>query len=167
MHFTTEHHLPGPPHAVAALMVDPDFEGNVDLPDLSRPAVLEHERGDGASRLTLRYEYTGQLDGLARRIVAGRKLTLVQTVEFEEAAGPGTYHLEAEADPGRVNGNATITLTDDGGGGCVRRFEGDFVVKVPLMGGSIEKRLLPGILSRFDVEAEALAQRLKAGNAGG
>ena len=34
------------------------------------------------------------------------------------------------------------------------------------MGGTIEKRLLPGILSRFDVEAEALAERLRAGSAG-
>ena len=53
---------------------------------------------------------------------------------------------------------ATITLTPDGAE-CVRRFDGDFVVKLPIMGGTIEKRLLPGILSRFDVEAEALADR--------
>ena len=32
------------------------------------------------------------------------------------------------------------------------------------MGGTIEKRLLPGILSRFDVEAAALAARLGAGD---
>ena len=45
-----------------------------------------------------------------------------------------------------MHGAATITLTPDGAE-CVRRFDGDFVVKVPLMGGTIEKRLLPGILA--------------------
>jgi hypothetical protein len=168
MHFTTEHRFPGAPEQVVALMVDPAFEGAVDLPDLSTPEVLEHAAPSPASpawSLRLRYEYIGELDGLARRITAGRKLTLVQWVGFDTAAGPGRYSLEAEADPGRVHGAATITLTRDGAE-CVRRFDGDFVVKVPLMGGTIEKRLLPGILSRFDVEAEALADRLRAGGTG-
>ena len=64
-----------------------------------------------------------------------------------------------------MHGAAPITLTPDGAE-CVRRFDGDFVVKLPIMGGTIEKRLLPGILSRFDVEAEALGVRLRAGCAG-
>jgi hypothetical protein len=167
MHFTTEHRFPGAPEEVAALMIDPAFEAAVDLPDLSTPTVLEHaaQSTSDAGSLRLRYEYIGELDGLARRITAGRKLTLVQLVEFDAAAGPGRYTLEAEADPGRVRGAASITLTQDGAE-CVRRFDGDFVVKVPLMGGTIEKRLLPGILRRFDVEAEALADRLRAAGAG-
>ena len=168
MHFTTEHRFPGAPEQVAALMIDPTFEAAVALPDLKAPDVLEHvapSPTSDAGSLRLRYEYVGELDGLARRVTAGRKLTLVQFVGFDTAAGPGRYTLEAEADPGRVHGAATITLTPDGAE-CVRRFDGDFVVKLPIMGGTIEKRLLPGILSRFDVEAEALAERLRAGSAG-
>jgi hypothetical protein len=159
MHFAVEHHFPAAPSAVAHLMVDPAFEGKLELPDLALPEVLEHGRDGGESVLKLRYEYTGQLDALARRIVSGRQLTLVQVVRLDEAAGAGSYQLEAEADPQRVHGAATITLSADQGG-CTRRFDGDFVVKVPLIGGTIENRLLPGILSRFDAEAVALAARL-------
>ena len=134
--------------------------------------MLEHvarSPTSDAGSLRLRYEYVGELDGLARRASPrAASLTLVQLVGFDTAAGPGRYTLEAEADPGRVHGAATITLTPDGAGReCVRRFDGDFVVKLPIMGGTIEKRLLPGILSRFDVEAEALAERLRAGGRAG
>ena len=44
----------------------------------------------------------------------------------------------------------------------MRGLDGDFVVKVPVIGGSIERKLLPGILARLDVEADALAEHLRA-----
>jgi hypothetical protein len=161
MRFTTEHHFPGTPQRVAALMVDPTFETTVDLPDLSTPEVLEHSEAPDATTLQLRYEYIGELDGHATRNPAGRQLTLVQTGARAGDPATGTFTLVAEADPGRVHGSATIRITSNGAE-SVRRFEGEFVVKVPLMGGTIEKRLLPGILSRFDVEAAALADHLGA-----
>jgi hypothetical protein len=166
MRFATEHRFRAAPATVAGLMVDPAFAGTLELPDLSMPQVLEHTRNGRECLLSVRYEFTGQLDGLARRVIAGRKLTLVQVVRLDEAAGAGTYRLEAEADPRRVHGDATITITADGDG-CVRRFDGEFVVGVPLMGGTIEKRLLPGILTRFDAEAAALSARIGEGDARG
>src|SRR6188472_2467193 len=108
MRFTTEHRFPGPPQQVAALMVDPTFETAVDLPDLSTPEVLAHSEAADATTLQLRYEYIGELDGLAKRITAGRQLTLVQTVALDVDAATGTFTLVAEADPGRVHGSATI-----------------------------------------------------------
>ena len=44
----------------------------------------------------------------------------------------------------------------------MRALDGDFTVKVPLIGRTVERRLLPGILARLDVEAAALAARLRA-----
>jgi hypothetical protein len=162
MHFTTEHRFPAPPERVAALMVDPDFETHVDLPDLSTPTVLEHDVKAAEHVLRLRYEYVGQLDGVARRLLGNRQLALIQAVRLDPRTGNGRLTLEAEADSDRVHGAAAITLTTDGPRGSVRRLDGDFTVKVPLMGGSVERRLLPGILSRLDVEAAALVARLGA-----
>jgi hypothetical protein len=59
-----------------------------------------------------------------------------------------------------LHGNAAITITANGGDASTRRLEGEFTVKVPLMGSAVEHKLLPGILSRLDVEAAALAERL-------
>jgi hypothetical protein len=160
MHFAIQHHFPAAPARVAALMVDPDFEANVALPDLSAPTVLAHDVDAIPNVLRLRYDYIGSLDPIARRLLAGRNLTLVQEVQIDPATGAGRLTLEAEADPGRLHGNATITITADGDAASTRRLEGEFSVKVPLMGSAVEHKLLPGILSRLDVEAAALAERL-------
>ena len=37
---------------------------------------------------------------------------------------------------------------------------GDFRVRVPLIGGTAERRIVPGIMRRLDVEAEALRARV-------
>jgi hypothetical protein len=162
MHFTAEHKFPAPPERVAALMVDPEFEARVELPDLSPPTVVEHDVTSAEHVLRLRYEYIGQLDAIARRLLGNRQLVLVQAVRLDPGTGKGQLTLEAEADPDRVHGAATINLTADGASGSVRRLDGDFTVKVRLIGGSVERRLLPGILSRLDVEASALAERVRA-----
>jgi hypothetical protein len=162
MHFTAEHRFPAQPERVAALMVDPEFETRVDLPDLSTPTVLEHDVQTVEHVLRLRYEYVGQLDAVARRLLGNRQLALVQAVRLDSRTWNGRLTLEAESDPGRLHGEAAITLAPDGEHGSVRRLDGEFTVKVPLMGGSVERRLLPGILSRLDVEAAALVERLGA-----
>ena len=162
MHFTAEHSFPAEPARVGALMVDPVFEASVALPDLSPPEVVEHSDAGAEHVLRLRYEYVGELDPMAKRLLAGRSLTLVQAVRLDPTTGRGTLTLEAEADPGRLHGSARITIDAEDGDSSVRRLDGDFVVKVPLVGGAVERRLLPGVLSRFDVEAAALTARLRA-----
>ena len=161
MHFTTEHRFPAAPARVAALMVDPEFEGAVQLPDLSPPEVVEHGTDGDATVLKLRYQYVGQLDPIAKRLTAGRQLALVQTVRIDPDTGLGTLTIDAEADPGRLRGDARITLSANVDA-CVRALDGDFVVKVPVIGGTLERKLLPGILARLDVEADALAEHLRA-----
>jgi hypothetical protein len=162
MQFSTEHHFPAAAADVAALMLDPAFEASVALPDLGPATVLEHDATGEQHCLRLRYEYIGQLDPIARRLLAGRDLALVQELRLEPSSGRGQLRISAEADPGRLHGSAAVTVADDGIDACVRRLRGEFVVKVPLMGGTVERKLLPGILSRLDIEAAALTARVRA-----
>jgi hypothetical protein len=75
MRFEVEHDFDAPRAKVADVLCDPAFQTALDLPDLSRPEVVASS-ADGTTRLLrLRYEYTGQLDPIARKIVGGRQLT--------------------------------------------------------------------------------------------
>ena len=66
--------------------------------------------------LRLRYEYIGQLDGIARKIVGGRKLTWIQELRLDTSTYTGTLSFSAEEDAGRLNGEAKVTISevDDG-----------------------------------------------------
>ncbi len=160
MRFEAEHEFPGSRAAVASVLCDPDFHTNLELPDLSLPTVVE-QGDEGTTRLlTLRYEYVGQLDPIARRVIAGRQLTWVQALRLDTTTYSGTLAFSAEAAPDRLNGQAELALLSDGEDRCMRRIRGDLRVHFPVVGGTAERRIVPGLLIRLDVEAAALAKRL-------
>src|SRR5690349_16905794 len=107
-------------------MSDPDFQTALDLPDLSRPTVVTHDVDGTAHRLTLRYQYVGQLDPIAQKVVGGRAITWVQDLRIDVSTGVGTLGFTADGAGGRVDGSATVAITATGDGSCRRRISGDF-----------------------------------------
>ena len=117
---------------------------------------------DGTAEvLLLRYEYIGSVDPIARRIVGNRKLTWMQELRLDTQTFTGTLSFSAEQDAKRLNGEATVTITPAGDGArSRRRIAGDLHVRVPLVGSTAERRIVPGLVRRLDVEAAALAKEL-------
>ena len=140
-------------------MVDPDFYLALDLPDLSRPEVLERSDNGGVSLLRLRYNYVGKLDPLAQRLLGSGRLVWIQETRVDQAADSGVVSFEAEKDPGRLHGSSDFVLTA-AEGGTVRRFDGELIVAVPGIGRMAERRIVPGLLRRLDIEAQAIEDRL-------
>ena len=163
MHFEVDHEFPGPQALVADVLCDAAFHAQLDLPDLSRPEVVESSV-DGTSRLLrLRYEYIGRLDPIARKIVGGRKLTWIQELRLDTSTYAGTLSFSAEEDAGRLSGAAAVAIAAvDGEERSRRHIAGDLHVRVPLVGGTAERRIVPGLVRRLDVEAAALSEALAA-----
>jgi len=144
------------------VLLDPLFHQALDLPDVGRPELVERSDDGDESMLVLRYEYVGQLDAVARRLIGDRPLTWRQELRLARATGRGALRVEAEAGPDRLHGGAEVVLAADGDG-CVRRLDGELVVRVAVIGKTAERRIVPGFVRRLDVEAEAVADRLRAG----
>jgi hypothetical protein len=162
MHFEVEHRFRGTPAAVAALLGDPGFYRDLVLPDVGTPTVLDHRTDGPRSRLSLRYEFTGDLNLVAHRLLGSRRLAWIQDMEVDTAADSGALRFRAEADPRRLYGSADFVLLAVGNG-TVRRMAGELVVAVPLIGPRAERQIQPGLLRRLDIEAETLDRRLAAG----
>ena len=162
MRFRAEHRFDGSADAVAALLVDADFYQGLDLPDLSRPEVLQSGSDGEHPLLRLRYEFVGRLDPFARRLLGGHRLAWIQVVRLEPSARSGELTFTAAADPKRLHGSAQFTLEEEDGR-CARRLSGEVVVAVPLIGPPAERKIVPGVLRRLDIEAEAVNARLTDG----
>jgi hypothetical protein len=161
MRFEVDHEFTAARASVAIVLCDPAFHAQLDLPDMSRPEIVESTADGSTHLLRLRYEYIGQLDPIARRVVGGRKLTWIQELRFDTSTYAGTLSFEAEADARRLNGSAEITVAEfDDGTRCTRRIAGDFHVRVPLIGGQAERSIVPGLVRRLDVEAAAVSEKL-------
>ena len=161
MRFLAEHRYVAPIDAVTAGLVDPAFHRQLELPDLELLEVVDSHTDGNQSVLRLRYDFVGHLDPMARRLLGpGRRLTWVQDLRLDRASGAGRLSFEADADPRRLHGAADVVLAPDDGG-TVRRLDGDLVVAVPLIGTTAERRIVPGLLRRLDIEAAALDERLR------
>ena len=158
--FRVEHEFPGPPVAVAEVLCDSAFHVALDLPDLSRPEVVEDDAIGSARLLRLRYEFVGHLDPIARRLLAGRRLTWIQELQLDTGSGRGRLSFAAEAEAKKLYGAAAVVLADLGDGRARRTVDGDLYVKVPVVGGTAERRIVPGLVARLAVEAAALTAAL-------
>lgn len=172
MQFSAEHRFQAPCASVAGILGDPDFYRSFELPDLRLLDVQEliaAGPGDApvvdrvgstvpAVRLLLRYEFAGGLDPMAHRLLGGTRLTWSQELRILGIEG-GAVSFEAEANPRLLHGRADFTFERDGEG-MVRHLRGELEVAVPVVGSMAERRIVPGILRRLDVEAEAVRCRL-------
>jgi hypothetical protein len=160
--FQAEHRFGAPEAAVATLLADPAFYLGLALPDLGQPEILEKRQDRTEMVIRLRYEYEGSLDPIALRLLGASQLRWIQEVRVDLPATSGSLRFEAEKDPRRLHGAANFVLTA-AAGGSVRRLDGDLVVAVPGIGRMAERRIVPGVLHRLDVEAQAIEDRLCPG----
>lgn len=158
--FTAEHRFRAPADQVAALLVDPDFHSELELPDLSLPEIVAADVDGDRTHLQLRYEFVGSLDPIAQRLLGGRRLTWLQDLDLDRSTGKGRLRFAAEAEPKKLHGKADFTLTGDGDDGAVRSLRGELTVAVFGVGGMAEKRIVPGLRRRLDIEAAELDRRL-------
>jgi hypothetical protein len=166
--FSAQHRFPGPPDVVAAILGDPAFYRTLRLPDLTLVGVDEERPSDGVDRVRVlvRYEFSGELDAVARRLLGGARPAWTQ--ELRLRGGGGAISFTADANPRLLHGRADFTLDElepdteaaPRPPGTLRRLEGQLTVAVPGIGGMAERRIVPGILRRLDVEAAAVRDAL-------
>jgi hypothetical protein len=167
MRFRADHEFAATPQAVADVLCDPAFHATLDLSDLSRPEIVEHSESGSRRLLRLRYEFVGHLDPIAKRLLAGRRLTWIQELQLDRDTGLGTLRFSAESEADRLYGSADVKLVEIepgpvDGARTRREVAGELFVKVPLVGGTAERRIVPGLVARLDVEADALSVALRA-----
>ncbi|HEX4244070.1 MAG TPA: DUF2505 family protein [Acidimicrobiales bacterium] len=158
--FHGEHRFHGSVSSVSAILADPAFYLELDLPDLGRPELLEHRAEGHETVVRLRYEFVGSLDPIAQRLIGSSRLVWVQEVRVDRSAGSGALRFEAEKSPRQLYGTADFVLTP-GEGDSVRTLDGELVVAVPGIGRMAERRIVPGLVRRLDIEAEALNAQLE------
>ena len=159
--FDVTHEFAAAPGAVAGAMTDAAFVASLRLPDLEPPDVLGRTSDANGTVIRYRYQFVGRLDPIARRILGNDRISWVQEVRVDPSGTRGDLAVTADAHPERLRFSGDYTLTAHGAG-TTRRLRGTFAIKVPLVGRKAEQHILPGLLQRIDLEAEATRDWLAA-----
>jgi Protein of unknown function (DUF2505) len=153
--FHAEHHFTASSQAVLTLLSTPGFYLELDLPDLSRPELLDHHQDGEVAVVHLRYVFEGHLDPIAQGLLGSSRLAWIQEVRVDRAAEAGTIGFHAEKAPRKLHGTADFVMVASGDG-SVRQLDGNLVVAVPGIGRMAERRIVPGVVARLDIEARAV-----------
>ena len=159
MRFHAEHTFHAAKESVVGVLADPAFAVALTLPDLDQPELLEATDDGDEALIRLRYEFTGSLDPMAQRLLGSGRLAWIQEARVDRSRCSGTLRFEAERDPRRLHGRADFTV-EASVPGSVRRLEGELVVAIPGIGRMAERRIVPGLLRRLDIEAGAVDAEL-------
>lgn len=157
MHLSTRHEYPASPSAVAAMLQNPDFLRRV----ATRAGAIEAEVsvGDAITELSLVLEAPDMISSFV-----GSTLRLVQSVTWQPAAADGSRRHRVEiAVPG-----LPVTMYADGvlspdDAGTVASYEGELIVRIPLLGKKIEQQAAPVVLHALDVQSEVGREWLAEG----
>jgi hypothetical protein len=139
------------PAAVFAMLADPAFReaGAAEAGVVSADVTIEPV-GEGFSLTIDRVDRTEGLPSFARKFAGDT----TRSITHEEWADPthGTLVIEAPGKPSEVSG--TITLEPDGE--ATREIiELDLKIKVPLIGGKLEKLLAEQVTAGIEAEQRA------------
>ncbi len=165
MRFHAEHTFHAAKESVVGVLADPAFALALTLPDLDQPELLEATDDGDQALIRLRYEFTGSLDPMAQRLLGSGRLAWIQEARVDRSRCSGTLRFEAERDPRRLHGRADFTVEASASASSsearsVRRLDGELVVAIPGIGRMAERRIVPGLLRRLDIEAGAVDTEL-------
>ena len=151
MKFRHELTYDAPPDEVFAMLGDPVFREAACASADVISADIEIERvGDGFSLVIDRVQRTDDLPAFARTF-AGDTTRAIQREEWADATS-GSMRIEAPGKPSEVKG--TITLEPDGDR-TRWVIELDLKIKVPLIGGKLEKLLAEQVTAGIEAEQRA------------
>jgi hypothetical protein len=155
--FVIEQAYGADPDAVAAAYTDPALYALIgDASALGRPEVLDATVEDDLVAVEVRYRFTGELNGAARRAVDPAKLTWVEHSTHDLARRHVDFRLVADhyADRFRASGQAVVAPGPTGG--AVRTVRGTLTVKAPLVGRAVEGAIVSGLRDHLRSEATAV-----------
>lgn len=148
MRFRHELRYDAPPETVFEMLADPEFRQRAcEAQEVISVDISLDRSGDGFSLVVDQLQRTDDLPSFARTFAGSS----TQAVQREEWSGPtrGTLTIEAPGKPTEAKG--TITLEHDGPG-TREVVELEIKVKVPLIGGKLEKLMAEKVASGMDVE---------------
>ena len=148
MLFRNELSYDASPDQVFAMLADPEFrEAVCAAQDVISAEVDLTRTGNGFSLTIDQQQRTGDLPSFARAF-AGDATRAIQREEWADSTG-ATLRIEAPGKPSEISG--TITLRPEGSR-TVEIVELEVRIKVPLVGGKLEKLLAEKIRNGMDAE---------------
>jgi len=156
MNFRIEQRIPAPLKAVEGALLDRDFiAATATLPKLGEPELLEQQRDGERVRQRVRYRFTAQLSSAVTRVIDPAKLTWIDDARFDLTSHTARHRILPDNYADRLHASYDVTL-EPLGDSTRRVATGELKVRVPLVGGRVERAIVSGLEEHAAAEADLL-----------
>jgi hypothetical protein len=158
MRFSLEHRFGAPLDVVEKASNAPDYQALLEeLPNLGSRKVTElTEQPDGSMHRVTHYKLGAQLPAPVVAVL-GQTATWNEIADYDPTTHSWTFTIEPHVLGGRLNCNGSYTFETETDGTTKRTVDVEIKVKVPLVGGRVEKEIKKGLVETMDAEATLLA----------
>jgi hypothetical protein len=164
MQFRVDQRFAAPADAVLAMYLDQEFYGSLaGMEKIGPPEVLSLPRDDEAGRahLRLRYAFVGDLPRAALAVLDPRKLTWVEDTEVDLTERNARVQFKPDNYADRLTASAAWRIEADGDEASTRRVDGSVEVRMPFVGGQVEKAIISGLREHLVAEQDRAADWLR------
>ena len=162
--FGFEQRWTAPVDDIMSTYLDEAFWKGLDSSSFSKmapPEVLDLERDDaaGTALVRLRYKVDADLPAQAARFIDPNDVAWVQETRWDLSARTADVRFLPVQAASLIRATAGIVVQEDGAD-TVRELRGEFKVRIPLVGSTVEKAVVGDIGTNLDEEADAVARYL-------
>lgn len=157
MRFVVDQPIAAPCDRVEQALVDPAYyRALAAMPNIGEPEVLELSERVGRVDLRVRFAYTADLSGPARKVLDPTKLTWVVESSVDLASHMTTFRMLPDHYGDRIECHGAYTLRADGSQATIQHIEGDLRVHYPIIGKLAERSIVTGLKDHMAQEAAVL-----------
>jgi hypothetical protein len=126
---------------------------------LHRTLVSRDDQG-GRIRRVVRVAPERELPAPVAKLLGSPRLEYTETIEYAWGSGRGTWATQMAVMTDKVDSRGSFGFAPSATG-VLRTIEGDVTVRVPLLGGTIEKAVVAEVSSGYDKAADFTRQWLR------
>jgi len=148
-----------PDRAMAAYGSPTFYEGRPTRDDIEVRDVVRHEATADRILLEVRFAFTGSLSPAVRAVVDPTKMSWITRTEILLAESRSSWVVLPDHYPDRLRASGTYRFEEgeDGHGTCDVEVEGELVVRVPIVGRSVEKVIVNDLRAYIADEVSGIA----------
>ncbi len=159
MKLHVEHVIGAPVDRVEAASIDPEFEARLSaLPNVAERTVTTREaRDDGSIHRVVRYRFSGPLPAPVTKAIGGGVIGWDEEGTYNPDAHGWTFEIHPHVMQGRFTCAGRYAF--EGNNGATKRIvDADIKVKIPLVGGRVERFIADGLKETMAAEAKLLEE---------
>jgi hypothetical protein len=165
MDFRIQEQITAPARAVTSALVDADFlAATAGLPKIGGAELLEQHRDGARVHQRVRYRFTGDLSSAVTRVINRDRLTWVDESDHDLTARRSDHRIVPDHYADRLQATYSMQVDPDGDDASRMLVTGTVKVRMPLVGGRVERAIVSGLEEHAAAEADLLGRWL-AGSA--